>query len=234
MKRVRRFLGLIAGSLDEKVCNPAMNVSCGEFEVNKWIVSEFIIDRLIGIVGTHPFPIDELCLLVSAVCRLKPTHIFEWGTHIGKSARIFYETSRHFGLNSEIHSIDLPDEMDHEEHPRTQRGNLVKGLRGVKLYQGDGLSKAIELCRMINPAKPLFFIDGDHDYETVRRELSTIIAEIPHANILLHDTFYQSAESGYNVGPYKAITETLVAMPDRYRVISANIGLPGMTLLYQV
>src|SRR5207245_8967376 len=68
-----------------KIQDPAVNVNCSEFEVNNWIISEFIFQKLVPIVGVTPYPINELALMVSAVCRLKPTHIFEWGTHIGKS-----------------------------------------------------------------------------------------------------------------------------------------------------
>ena len=218
-----------------KIQDPAVNVNCTEFEVNNWIISEFIFQRLIPIVGITPYPINELALMVSAVCRLKPTHIFEWGTNIGKSARIFHETVKHFGLSTEIHSIDLPDEIDHHEHPKAKRGVLVKGIGDVRLYKGDGLKTALEMYRKMREiCRPLVFIDGDHSYESVKRELGEIMKRMPNANILLHDTFFQSAESGYKVGPYQAITDTLSNMPHRYKIISTNTGLPGMTLLYHL
>ena len=215
--------------------DPAVNVNCSEFEVNNWIISEFIFQKLVPIVGITPYPINELALMVSAICRLKPTHIFEWGTHIGKSARIFYETAKHFGLSTEIHSIDLPDEIDHHEHPKEKRGMFVKGIPVVRLYQGEGVETALEIYRKVSKmCRPLVYIDGDHSYTAVKRELGEIIKNMPNASILLHDTFYQSAESGYNLGPYKAITDTLSNMPHRYKIISANTGLPGMTLLYHL
>jgi len=215
-----------------KIQDPAVNVNCSEFEVNNWIISEFIFQKLVPIVGVTPYPINELALMVSAVCRLKPTHIFEWGTHIGKSARIFYETAKHFGLSPEIHSIDLPDEIDHHEHPREKRGMFVKGIPAVRLYQGDGVKTALEIHRKVSEmCRPLVYIDGDHSYSAVKRELGEIIKNMPNASILLHDTFYQSAESGYKLGPYKAITDTLSNMPHRYKIISTNTGLPGLTLL---
>jgi len=215
--------------------DPAVNVNCSEFEVNNWIISEFIFQKLVPIVGITPYPINELALMVSAICRLKPTHIFEWGTNIGKSARIFYETAKHFGLSTEIHSIDLPDEIDHHEHPREKRGMFVKGIPAVWLYQGDGVETSLEIYRKVSDlCRPLVYIDGDHSYSAVKRELGEIIKNMPNASILLHDTFYQSAESGYNLGPYKAITDTLSNMPHRYKNISTNTGLPGMTLLYHL
>ena len=213
---------------------PAKNIHCTEFEVDNWIISDFIVHKLAPIVGTHPYPIAELNLMVAAVCRLKPQQIFEWGTNIGKSARIFYETGKCFGIPMEIHSIDLPDNLNHQEHPRSRRGFMVKGKSGVTLHQADGLSKAIELYKRQPANRTLVFIDGDHSYESVYRELNGVINAMPNASILLHDTFYQSNQSGYNIGPHKAVTETLAAMPDKYRVMSTITGLPGMTLLYKL
>ena len=69
--------------------DPLVNAHCREFEVNKWALSEFVVHRLLPIVGIHPYPLDELLLMSAAVCRLRPRHIFEWGTNVGKSARIF-------------------------------------------------------------------------------------------------------------------------------------------------
>ena len=211
----------------------AKNLHCTEFEVDNWELSDFIVKKLIPVVGTHPYPIVELNLMVAAVCRLRPQQVFEWGTNIGKSARIFYETGKRFGIKLEIHSIDLPDELEHKEHPKSSRGRMVKGYSGVSLYQADGLSKSIEIYRRQPDKRTLVFIDGDHSYESVHRELTGITEAMPNASILLHDTFYQSEQSGYNIGPYKAVAEILAAIPEQYRVMSTTTGLPGMTLLYK-
>ena len=234
MDRFRRLLGLAVVPTRAKQ-DPAMNVHCGEFEVNNWLVSEFVLNTLVPIVGVHPFPLNELVLMVAAVCRLKPDRIYEWGTHLGKSARVFYETARHFGLDVEIHSVDLPDDVIHQEHPGHQRGMLVKGLQDVHLHQGDGLSVCLDIqAQAATPKHTLIFIDGDHSYASVRRELAGIMTGIPEAHILLHDTFFQSSESGYNVGPYRAISEAITETDVRYRLLSTQTGLPGMTLLYQL
>ena len=234
MDRFRRLLGLAVVPTRAKQ-DPAVNVHCGEFEVNNWLVSEFVLNTLVPIVGVHPFPLNELVLMVAAVCRLKPDRIYEWGTHLGKSARVFYETARHFGLDVEIHSVDLPDDVIHQEHPGHQRGMLVKGLQDVHLHQGDGLSVCLDIqAQAATPKQTLIFIDGDHSYASVRRELAGIMTGIPEAHILLHDTFFQSSESGYNVGPYRAISEAITETDVRYRLLSTQTGLPGMTLLYQL
>jgi cephalosporin hydroxylase len=234
MKAFSRVLRKIKQITGIERNDPKKNIQCSEFEVDNWVISTFIVKKLIPIVGTHPYPIAELNLMVAAVCRLKPQQVFEWGTNIGKSARIFYETGKQFGIPLEIHSIDLPDDLEHEEHPKSGRGRMVKGYSGVSLYQADGLSKSIELYQRRPQDRTLVFIDGDHSYESVRHELAGIVEVMPNAAILLHDTFFQSEQSGYNIGPYKAVTEMLAAMPGKYRVMSTMTGLPGMTLLYKL
>ncbi len=227
------FLQKIINIVGEKRGDPAKNLSCTEFEVDNWIISNFVLKKLVPSVGFRPFPLSELCLLSSTVCYFKPTHIFEWGTNIGKSARVFYETAKYFNIPIEIHSIDLPDNLSHVEHPGSNRGKLVRGLKNVTLHQGDGLDKSLEIIKDIKgDFIPLFFIDGDHSYESVKRELSGIMSSVPNALILIHDTFYQSKESSYNIGPFKAVKEVLDSPINKYKEVHTNLGLPGMTLLY--
>lgn len=214
--------------------DPVVNPNATEFEVNNWVISDFVLRNLVPVVGVRPFPLNELMLLAGTVCRFKPSVIFDWGTHIGVSARVFRETIVGFKIPCEIHSIDLPDKEEHVEHPKNERGRLVKGLKEVTLHQGDGVSVALELCEEMKPAgNVLFYVDGDHSHASVTRELGTILNKRPEAIVLLHDTFYQSADSNYNVGPHQAINEVLAAQPHTYKVVRTSGGLPGMTLVYR-
>jgi predicted O-methyltransferase YrrM len=72
------------------------------------------------------------------------------------------------------------------------------------------------------------FIDGDHAYETVRRELALLDLLRPGA-ALLHDTFYQPG-STYNHGPWLAIQDYLKDQP-AFQVVALQTGLPGMTYI---
>jgi len=213
--------------------NPSRNPGCSEFEVDGWATSAFVAHTLVPLVGVHPFPLQELMLMTATVCRFEPSLIFEWGTNIGKSARIFYEISRYFHIPAAIHTCDLPDDVDHAEHPHAQRGAMVRGLAGVTLHQGDGLGTSLGLWEEAGrPQRPLFFLDGDHSYASVKREIDGIMAVVPDPLLLLHDTFLQSSESGYNIGPHRAVEETLTASPGRFRAVHSGLSLPGMTLLY--
>lgn len=219
---------------DKPFADPVRNGGAAFLEVDNWIISRFVVERLIPLVGFHPFPLNELTMLTAAVCRIRPTHILEWGTNIGVSARIFYEICRAFSLDSQIHSIDLPDFERHEEHPGKERGRLVRGISQVQLHQGDGIDVALSiLAGETSPVRPLFFLDGDHHYESVTRELNSIIALVPAASILVHDTFHQSSASGYNTGPYRAVQDVLRDTGALFQVTSQELGLPGMTFLWK-
>lgn len=228
-----KLKNIIKNILNKKDKKVLVNKNFTEFEVNNWILSDFIVDKIIPIVGTHPFPLNELLLMSGAVCYIKPTHIFEWGTHFGKSARIFYETIQYFNIQSEIHSIDLPDNIEHNEHPHKERGKFVKNIKQVNLHQGDGLNTSLSMLNNIKNEKivPLFFLDGDHSYESVKKELNNIFEKYPKSNMLIHDTFFQSKDSNYNIGPYEAVAEFLQNKENLFTLINTNTGLPGMTLL---
>ncbi len=230
--------GIYHKIMKRKICHAdrvtvVPNLDSREFEVDNWQISEFIVKKLVSIVGIRPYPINELSLMVAAMCRFQPQYVFEWGTNIGSSCRIFYETAKKFDISTEIHSIDLPSGVQHAEHPGHQRGYLVKNLKNVHLHLGDGLDKSFEILRGIRlsgDTRLMFFLDGDHAYHSVRRELEAIIRNYPDAIILVHDTFYQSEESLYNTGPHRAINDIL---PNCYRRLSQDLGLPGMTLVYK-
>lgn len=231
------FLSKIKSSKAEAAArtDPTKNPQCTEFEIDAWQVSTFVLERLVPLVGTHPFPLHELMLMAGTVCRIRPSHIFEWGTHIGKSARAFYEITRFFGIPCQIHSVDLPDDAQHVEHPSKERGRMVRGLAGVHLHQGDGVEMALDIWRNAGrPERVLFLVDGDHAEESVERELGAIVREVPRPAVLLHDTFYQSSQSGYNVGPHRAIMRVLADHPGRFKRIDSGLGLPGLALVYAI
>jgi cephalosporin hydroxylase len=227
-RKIRGKTQQLAGVWPDPVRNPAAS----EFEVDLWILSRFLLEKIVPVVGTHPYPLNELLLMTSAACRLKPSAVFDWGTHIGASARIFYECRQAFKLDYEIHSIDLPPDASHVEHPGEEHGRLVRGLAGVHLHRGSGVEVALEQWKKLGrPKRPLFFVDGDHAYESVCDELDQMFSTVPDASALAHDTFFQSADSNYNVGPARAIDEIVAKFPSRFSVIKSGLGLPGMTLL---
>lgn len=227
----KNILSRIGITKTDVVPNPA----AAEFEVNNWVISDLVLSRLVPIVGVHPYPLNELMLMAGAICRFRPTHVFEWGTNVGASARVFFETARHFNIPLEIHSIDLPGDIEHVEHPGSRRGKLVKGRQRVSLHLGDGLETSLAIYRTLpKGSRVLFFVDGDHSYESVKRELEAIVTQVAEPKVLLHDTFFQSPDAGYNVGPHLAVRDVLDGLPPgrRLQMMETKTGLPGMTLVY--
>jgi len=227
----KKILSRIGITKTDVVPNPAAT----EFEVNNWVISDLVLSRLVPIVGVHPYPLNELMLMAGAICRFRPTHVFEWGTNVGASARVFFETARHFNIPLEIHSIDLPGDIEHVEHPGSRRGKLVKGRQGVSLHLGDGLETSLAIYRTLpKSSRVLFFVVGDHSYESVKREQEALVTQVAAPKVLLHDTFFQSPDAGYNVGPHLAVRDVLDGLPPgrRLQMMETKTGLPGMTLVY--
>lgn len=209
--------------------NPGM-----ELEVNNWEISRFVVEKLVPITGYVPYPLTELMLITTAVIYSKPAVVFEWGTHIGKGARILHEIKKAFNLDFDIHSIDLPEGVEHVENISRDRAQLVKDIHEVELHYGDGVDTAVKLYNEKYKGKTaLFFVDGDHEYGTVKRELDTIYANVgKQLYALSHDTLFQRPESGYNIGPFKAGEEFLAAHPGEFETRRQELGLPGMTFIF--
>ena len=58
-----------------------------------------------------------------------------------------------FKLGYEIHSIDLPPDARHVEHPGQEHGRLVQGLAGVHLHRGNGVEVALEQWQKLGRPK---------------------------------------------------------------------------------
>jgi len=194
-------------------------------EVNKWVLSK-TVKKLSGIVGLHPYPFDELMLMAAAFQYHAPNVVIDIGTHIGKSARIWHELSRGLDIPAAIHTIDLQDPQ-HPEYPGAEMGRFIKGTPVIQ-HLGDGVEVAREIIKAHPEAVFLMFLDGDHAYEKVRRELE-LAKLIDQGCFLVHDTFFQLGAQ-YNVGPYEAIQD-FVRENQVKQVVHLQTGLPGMSYL---
>lgn len=197
------------------------------FQVDNYILSQFIVEELVHLVDHWPYPPPELHLMVAAVCWVQPHLIIEWGTNVGGSARIFWYTAKKFDIPCHIHSIDLPEGAYHSENIATNRAVHVRGLPDISLHYGDGLDIGLKILCDNPGARCLFFLDGDHAYESVRRELEGIMGTSPKTPILMHDT-----HPSWHRGPREALHDALKTRPGVYRTASTEIGLPGMTFVY--
>jgi len=189
--------------------------------------STFVAESLLPRAGCWPYPPGELQLMTVAMLWWQPDVIFEWGTNVGNSARVFHWIAEAFEIDTQIHSIDLPPDVSHVENVKDLRGVLVRDFPDVHLHLGDGVNKALELFVTLKPQRPLFYVDGDHRADTVMRELEAIHAAVPGAPILLDDTH----DWGIPDSPRPAMLQFLERYDSEYEVFEMVATLPGMSLL---
>lgn len=194
-------------------------------EVNAWDTSN-VVRAVAEIVGTHPYPYNELMLMATTYFYHRPELVIDIGTHQGKSARIWHELGAYVDTPASVHTIDLFDQS-HPEFPGKDVGRYIRGLP-VEQHVGDGAEMASRLLDEHAGKVTLLFLDGDHSFDTVVKELE-LVTRIDDGAVLLHDTFYQPG-SGYNHGPYEAVNDFLKRHAVE-QVIHQNLGLPGMTYL---
>ena len=98
----------------------------------------FVLEKILPKTGLL-YPLAEISLMALVVDRVRPTHIFEWGTNIGSSAKIFHHITESLGMDIPIHTWDLPEDVPHGQHPGENHAKLAKGLARVHFHRDDGL-----------------------------------------------------------------------------------------------
>ena len=162
------------------------------------------VDAVVSAIAALKLPgygDDELELMAETMLELRPSHVFEWGTNIGASARVFYEVARLAELPCEVHTTEHPDPTT-VDHPGHRYGELIRNCR-LWMHQGDGLRRSLaEYALCGEPRAALFFLDGDHSYRAVTRELEGIAQVARSAVILVHDTRHPFEDIGAAVADF--------------------------------
>lgn len=159
------------------------------------------------------YGVPEVELVYDTLSRLRPDIVCEWGTHMGHSARLFYEIAAQLMLGCRVHSIDIT-----KDAAGGHRGAMVKNVP-VNLHVGDGVTVAMGLCERFS--RPLFFLDDNHEYRHVLRQLETIHQRKPGV-MLMHDVFRMETVAGEAAWilhePGDAAAVFLAEHPHRYAV----------------
>ncbi len=165
------------------------------------------------------FPSPELDFMCDTVAMFRPTFIAEWGTNSGCSARIFWECCRLLDLRTEIHTVELPDELQvfDDQHPGVNCGLYIARESGVVQHRGDGVTEALILYKRLQPERPLFFLDGDHSQVMVYREIALIDRMTGGAPMLIHDT--------NGAGPGDAARKWVSEFDYTFREIPDRVGI---------
>ncbi|MDP1808319.1 MAG: class I SAM-dependent methyltransferase [Actinomycetota bacterium] len=199
------------------------------FEVDCWKLSELLLERVIPNIGAHPYPLNEQMLMAAAVAFVQPCLIVEWGTHHGKSARLFWEVKEALGLRDcRVCTVDSMD-ANHPEFPGAARGRYLAKTK-VEQFVGDGFETAGRLLEGIS-SPILLYIDGDHSRQSTRRDLS-LWARLPSGSgLLAHDVLFQTP-SAYNIGPWQSLQELLETQRATVSHVQWQLlGLPGMAFV---
>jgi len=205
-------------------------------EADTAALDRLVLEKVIPQTGLL-YPFAEISLMALVVDRARPTHIFEWGTNIGGSAKIFHAITEAFGWNTEIHTWDLPEGISHGQHPGKEHGKLAQGLTRVHFHREDGLTGALEKMAdesAKNPnLRPLFFVDGDHSYASVVSDIKGLISVLDEFHLLAHDTFVQKPDAkGHSRESWLGCPTALEAFAKEYRWLNVGFGNPGMAYLW--
>jgi len=207
---------------------------CCEAEVVE--LDRFVLEKILPQTGLL-YPLAEISLMALAVDRVRPSHIFEWGTNIGGSAKIFHQITESLGMDTAIHTWDLPEDVPHGQHPGKNHAKLARGLARIHFHREDGLQGALtqyHLEKAKNPGmRALFFVDGDHFYESVVREIVGLVSVQEEFHILAHDTFVQKPDGkGQSKESWLACPTALQISASEYRWLNVGFGNPGMAYLW--
>eukprot|EP00802_Teleaulax_amphioxeia_P004375 Tamp_04379.p1 GENE.Tamp_04379~~Tamp_04379.p1 ORF type:complete len:346 (+),score=24.92 Tamp_04379:2179-3216(+) len=145
---------------------------------------------LLDLENSQTYPPHELALMVSAMVHARPDFVLEWGTNIGVSSRVFVEAAEMLGLATQVHTFDVKTQQKTGStgwvaNARKCQGNeereyfkeyKIFGKPCVHMHIGDGLDGAFAVyeAEAWAAARVLWFVDGDHSYEAVARELFSI------------------------------------------------------------
>jgi predicted O-methyltransferase YrrM len=123
---------------------------------------------------------DALKLYELAYCTGGP--ILEIGTYRGKSGTLMALAARDAGRGVIVVSVDV----DPSAQPAAEAAAAAKGV-GDRIWPVRGSTEAFSAA---NPrfAPSLVFLDGDHSFGAVSRDLRTLEPHVPHGGlVLLHD-----------------------------------------------
>ncbi len=166
--------------------------------------------------STFPTSIDEptAVFLYSLVRLARPQIAFEIGTYKGNAAIAIGQGLEDNGAGI-LHTID-PFEQD-IVHIAIRKSGLQNRIRYHIGYSYDVMSRFAE--QKID----FVFIDGDHAYESVRRDFNLIAGRIPQGGMVIFHDALVSAADGFD-GPRRIIEELKNSSEWEVAVYSTEVG----------
>jgi len=143
--------------------------------------------------GDHELPPEEYLCMAGLVHTLKPSRVFEIGTHRGRTTRLIADYS---GAHTRIHTMDLPPErmMEARCFPEARSALIGEQFRNhpmrAKITQLYADSQTFDFSPY-QASMDLVFVDGDHTYEGVKRDSENALRMIRPGGLILWDDYHQ-------------------------------------------
>jgi hypothetical protein len=148
--------------------------------------------------------------------------ILEIGTHKGRSTVLLATAQRDSGYDGVVVSMDISDEFLAEA-----RATLAEAGLGSRVLLVQGTRTA--LTGVLPPLVPsLVFVDGDHTYEGVARDLAALEPIVPTgAVIAMHDFAGYDAEDPFWIQVEEATRDSWIAKD------CEDIGRAGLLAVFR-
>ena len=173
----------------------------------------------------------ELMTLCRRVRRLRPRRIIEIGTYLGGT---LFCWPRLAAADAVIISVDLPGGpfgRNDDAAKRTFESYLLNGQRLISVRGDSRADRTLADVRahLEGDAVDFLFIDGDHNYETVRGDYESYGALVrPGGLIALHDIIADRnvpASQVHRLWGELKLTKRVEAILDRDSVPGAGMGI---------
>jgi predicted O-methyltransferase YrrM len=148
--------------------------------------------------------------------------ILEIGTYRGKSGTLMAIATRDAGRSALVVSVDV----DPQALTAAAAAAAAKGVRDRLLLVRGSVEALFAANRTFRPS--LVFLDADHSYEAVRRDLSTLEPHVPHGGLLLLHDFLDPRNDDpaeIEVGVAHAVRDSWVANHCEFSGVFGACGL---------
>ncbi len=141
---------------------------------------------------SHELPLEEYCSIAVLVQHLKPSIIFEIGTHKGRTTRLIAES---VDGNARIYTLDLPQSELEKGECFSESNRWIVGQEFLnapcasKITQFYGDTKRFNFSPF-DRAVDLVFVDADHSYESARSDSLNAFRMIRSGGMIIWDDYH--------------------------------------------
>lgn len=194
-------------------------------------LSELIARPVIRIDGSYSYvegslPLCDVVALMSVLVERSPRTIVEIGTFNGHTTRLMALNLP----NSEIHTIDLPENFDGSGTGlQSDDWHLISSRRVGSEYRADPSITSVtqhfgDTAKYTFPIAEFYFIDGAHTYAYIRNDTEKALASKTAKTLVWHDCDHghpdvsrwliEMIQTGYPVRRIEGTNLAILDLPD--------------------